>query len=70
MSKGKLTSIEDMIIGEKCKIELNSFYEEITIKNIDIKTFGELFVNVEGNKTLLIIGDNLDIRSGAKVVNL
>lgn len=59
-----------MIIGEKCKIELNSFYEEITIKNIDIKTFGELFVNVEGNKTLLIIGDNLDIRSGAKVVNL
>ena len=41
--------------------------KELSYKNIDIKTFGELTIRSIGNESLTIIGDTLNIRSGAKV---
>ena len=59
--------MKHLIIGRNCHMDILLKSNENHYDNIDIKTFGKLMVHSDSSNSTTFIGENLNIRSGAKV---
>ena len=66
--EGTLPNLNDLTIGSYCAVRImHAGAVTKSVQNLDIKSYGELSIVTETDATYTLIGDTIDVRSGATV---